>query len=74
MKIRTVADVRREKNLWNDRLFAKHDKAAGAARYEVLDKNGGAVINPTTKARAEAYVAELDALCPSFAPHSIRAA
>jgi hypothetical protein len=70
-KIFTAYDARREKHLADARLFAKKGKTT--TKFEVVDSNGGKVINPTTKARAEQYVSELDLLCPTFAPHAIRA-
>ena len=70
-KIFTLYDARVEKAVAFERLIAKNAKT-GPTRYEVVDNNGRAVLNPMTRARAERYVAELDLLTPSFAPHAVR--
>jgi len=69
-RIFTARDARLEKLRMDERLFAK--KPRQSSKFIVVDKNGAAAINPVSAARANQYVAELDALCPSFAPHTVR--
>ena len=71
MKIFTYADARIEKQRMFDLLCAKNEKKR-KTKFVVVDKNGASAINPVSAARAEKYVAELDVLCPSYAPHAVR--
>ena len=70
-KIETVHDARVEKETAFERLIARNAKSS-AVRFEVVDNNGRAVLNPMTQARANRRAAELDLLTPSYAPHAIR--
>ena len=68
MKIFTARDARIQKMTMDDRIFATRKSNL----FVVVDKNGASAINPVSAARAQKYVVELDALCPSYAPHAMR--